>query len=72
MKYKIWVHIEEIDEEQDHYEDVTTPEELDSFDTLKDAQDFISSLTDEITVTVSGGVAECDDPRVEIIDYDNC
>ena len=39
--YKIWLHIEEIDEENDHYEDVGAwPEPLQSFPTEQQARDW--------------------------------
>ena len=34
-------------------------------------QTFDDSKTERITVEVRAGVAYCNDPRVEIIDYDN-
>lgn len=39
MKYKIWVHIEEIDEEQSHYHDIEDEVESigEEFDTLEAA-----------------------------------
>jgi len=38
MKYKIWLYIEEIDEETDHYEDVYGPESTGcEFDSLEEA-----------------------------------
>jgi hypothetical protein len=72
MKYKVWLHIEEIDEDKDHYEDIELPDDFGmSFDTEKHARQFAESLLDEIEVQVVGGVAYCDDPRVWINDMDN-
>jgi len=39
-KYKVWIHVEEIDEEEDTYEDVGLPEELGVFSTLEEAEQF--------------------------------
>jgi len=44
MKYKVWVSIEEIDEENDHYEDLAGPDPLGEFDRLQDAAGFVRSL----------------------------
>ena len=39
MIYKIWISIEEIDEDQDHYQDVDMPDSIGGeFDTLQAAQ----------------------------------
>lgn len=46
MKFKVWVHIEEIDEEADHYQDL--PDELiivGEYDTLEEAQLTAQSLS---------------------------
>ena len=73
MKYKIWLHIEEIDEKNDHYEDMGEPEELACFDNLAEAEVYIDEILNnsKIVVDVRGGVAYCDDPRVRILDHDN-
>jgi len=42
--YKVWVHIEEIDEERDHYEDLDMPDSLGVFDTPDEAREFIATL----------------------------
>jgi len=45
MKYKIWLYIEEIDEETDHYEDVMEPESVGGeFDSLEEAKEFRQKL----------------------------
>ena len=43
-KYKVWVSIEEIDEEKDHYED-TAYVDCGEFDTLEEAQEHTKALT---------------------------
>lgn len=55
--YKVWIHIEEIDEEKDHYEDL--PEELRSigkFDTLKDARSLVSQVVENIQTDGEGNI----------------
>ena len=44
MKYKVWVHIEEIDEEADHYEDVARPIGVGEFETIEDAQQRVGDI----------------------------
>jgi hypothetical protein len=47
-KFKVWVHIEEIDEEEDLYEDVDLPFSVGEFDTVEEAEklcEAISTLT---------------------------
>lgn len=44
MKYKVWVQIEECDDETDHYENVSEPDELGCFDTEEEAVDFMNDL----------------------------
>jgi len=44
MKYKVWVHIEAIEEDIDFYQDVAEPEEAGEFDTLEDAKKHADSL----------------------------
>ena len=43
-KYKCWVTIEEIDEEEGTYEDVGEPEAIGEFDTLEEAEEFVAAL----------------------------
>ena len=43
-KYKVWIAIEEINEEEDFYEDVGMPESLGEFDTLEEAKEFVEVL----------------------------
>ena len=40
-KYKVWIQIEEIDEEQNHYEDIDLPFALGTFDNLPSARRFV-------------------------------
>ena len=42
--YKVWVHIEEIDEERDHCVDVAEPECIGTFEKLEEAENFVSAL----------------------------
>ena len=35
--YKVWVHVEEIDEDEGHYEDVGIPESIGEFETQEEA-----------------------------------
>ena len=43
-KYKVWVSIEEVDEEEGTTENIGEPEELDEFDDLDTAQDAVANL----------------------------
>jgi len=43
--YKVWVSIEEIDEENDHYEDLAGPDPLGQFDSLEAAASFVRGLS---------------------------
>lgn len=43
MIYKVWIHIEQIDESTDHYVDIGLPYEAGVFDTEADADDFIKN-----------------------------
>ena len=42
--YKVWVYIEEHDEDEDEYQDIDLPEDLGEFKTLEEATEFISKL----------------------------
>lgn len=42
--YKVWVHIEEYDEDEGEYQDIDLPEDLGEFETLKEATEFVSKL----------------------------
>mgnify|MGYP001569111686 CR=1 FL=1 len=43
MIYKIWIHIEEIDEDKDHYEDIDEPYIAGSFNTKLAARRFVEN-----------------------------
>ncbi|KKM03997.1 hypothetical protein LCGC14_1768820 [marine sediment metagenome] len=43
-QFKVWIHIEEIDEEADKYEDVGLPEPLATYGSLEEAQDLVVAL----------------------------
>ena len=43
-KYKVWLQIEEIDDDADHYEDVGEPMPLMDFNTIEDAEKFLKTL----------------------------
>ena len=43
MIYKVWIHIEQIDESKDHYENIGLPYEAGVFDTETEAADFIEN-----------------------------
>ena len=49
MIYKVWIQIEEIDEEKDHYENVTEPECIAEFDSLKEATEFTDNIPDDLS-----------------------
>ena len=42
--YKVWIHIEECDEDNDYYEDVTEPFCPAEFDTLAKAETYCDDL----------------------------
>jgi len=44
VKYKVWIHIEEVDEENDHYTDIGLPEELVCLKTFEEAKDYVTNL----------------------------
>jgi hypothetical protein len=44
VQYKVWLTIEEIDEEVDHYEDVGLPDPLGAFDDLKSARILLAAV----------------------------
>lgn len=41
--YKVWIHVEEIDESKDHYLDLGTPYEAGRFDTEAEAVKFVEN-----------------------------
>lgn len=48
MEYKVWVQIEEIDEDEDHYQNISEPECLVHTDTLEKAESFVSLLRNSV------------------------
>lgn len=46
MSFKIWVQIEEIDEEHDHYKNVTEPIEIGRYEELKAAKEAMDKIID--------------------------
>lgn len=43
-EYKVWVQIEEYDEEEDDYRDLDEPIDIAIFDTEDQARDFVARL----------------------------
>ena len=58
MKYKVWIQIEEIDEEKDHYENITEPECIAEFDSLKDAEEYADKIQDDLSRLKAGNSPE--------------
>ncbi len=46
-KYKVWIHVEECDECNDHYEDIGLPECIGTFDLYEDAEDLFGIVLTE-------------------------
>ena len=46
-KYNIWVYVEEVDEEADHYEDIDIPEKIACFNSKESAVEFVANLKGE-------------------------
>jgi len=46
MPYKIWLQIEEVDESNEHYENVTELIEVSSYDELEDAKAAMDAIVD--------------------------
>ena len=54
-QYKVWIHVEEIDEDRDRYQDLDLPIEAGCFETEAQARQFID---DELMRTqISGSAA---------------
>jgi len=50
MQYKVWIEVEEFDEENDYYETVDLPFSAEAtFDTLKEATTYAERLHDGLT-----------------------
>ncbi|MHC4426464.1 MAG: hypothetical protein ACYSYV_10245 [Planctomycetota bacterium] len=45
MKYRVWIHIEEMDESAKHYRDATRPVRAGVFNTLAEAETFVDGIT---------------------------
>ena len=45
--YKIWIQIEEIDEENDKYTNITEPIDIDRFDTEQEAREAFQKIIDD-------------------------
>jgi len=43
-RYKVWIHIEEVNEHKDHYQECTEPQEAGRFNSQQDAEDFVDHL----------------------------
>ena len=43
-EYKVWIHIEEIDEEKDHYQEIEEPQEVGRFKSEQDAKQLADDL----------------------------
>ena len=48
MKYEVWLYVEEIDEETDHYEDVESCSVGPEFETLEEAQEFKDKMINDM------------------------
>lgn len=48
-EYKVWISIEEIDEENDVWKNIGEPDSLGTFDNLEEAQDFLSDVYNAIS-----------------------
>lgn len=46
-EFKVWISIEEIDEEHDVWENIGEPESLATFDTLEEAEAFLNDVYDK-------------------------
>lgn len=44
-EYKVWIHVELVNDDEDHYEDATEPRCLYSSSDLEKAKAFVESLT---------------------------
>ena len=49
-KFKVWVHIEEINEDEDYYQDVGEPISIGEFENLDDAVDLVEAGRSEACV----------------------
>ncbi|MDR3715925.1 MAG: hypothetical protein P4L51_24195 [Puia sp.] len=51
-KYKIWIEIEEMDEDDDYYSDIGEPVSCGLFDTLEEAVAFQNEIRDSFSSAV--------------------
>ena len=64
--YKVWIHVEEIDEAKDHYEECGCPFDMGEFDNEDEAWDYAGELsrsmdeTNELMAAARDVIAECD------------
>ncbi|MFC1766655.1 hypothetical protein ACFL6U_31835 [Planctomycetota bacterium] len=47
-EYKVWIHIEEIDEEKDHYQEIEEPQEAGKFTSEQDARLCADELLNQV------------------------
>jgi hypothetical protein len=47
IKYKVWIHIEEIDEDKDHYQEIEEPQEAGRFDSEQAARHCAEHLLNQ-------------------------
>ena len=61
MIYKVWIQIEEIDEDKNHYLNIGEPYEAGKFDTEADAMKFVENelMITRITVSAMGLLEAC-------------
>jgi len=43
-EYKVWIHIEQVDEEKDHYQKIDEPQEVGRFDSDQAARAYVDQL----------------------------
>jgi len=61
--YKVWVHIEQVNESIDLYEDIGLPEELGHYATLENAQAHVKRLMGEHAQLVTFRITANEDSR---------
>ena len=48
MKYKVWIHVEEINESKDHYQDLGLPYQIGVFKTEKEAVKYAEDAVETL------------------------
>lgn len=43
-KYKVWIEIEQIDEDEDIYENIGEPQDIATFDSFEEAEAYVSEV----------------------------